>query len=262
MLILLNSIDSSKSLNKGDRDEYNNVKKYISKLCDIEEEVTLEKVFLEMLQTQEYTTLKAIAELDCSLVNCSLLEEIFIKYYLDPSRTFQGLRALEVVGSNFDFGAQVFDKVMKSAGEMDLEKAYQWSLKNGHNDSLIHGIHELGSLYATGDTPESKVPEVLDSNMDIFTKASFLSGLIKDWTKKDSESSLKYFATLPKSESLDWVLFNNMESISEVDPVAALQWADYIQDEDFRTHKIREINIFWEKSDPETYLKWVEQNAE
>jgi len=217
---------------------------------------------MNALREDEGLAHQVIATMDCAEVDCTTIVEPFLEFYVQEGRLIDGLDSFHVLKDNMDITLQAFKPLLVLAAEEDLDKAFEWCLANSDTGVLVEGFEEVGMLCVKSGNHKEYIQSVLDSEVDDFSQASFLSGVLGSWIEEDSFGALEYFADFPQSGALDMCLITSIDSITKVDPVAACQWAEYITDRDLLRVTLRSVLTQWEETDAEMYETWQWQNPE
>ena len=121
-------------------------------------------------------------------------------------------------------------------------------------------IRRLFSDWA-GSDPAAAMQEA--AKLDASLRGFVLPNLVADWTRKDPDAVARWLAAFPAGDSLRETLrLQHAESLAEIAPAAAVQYAQGLPDSAGRTRVLASAATEWLARDPEAAIAFVGQQAQ
>ena len=154
--------------------------------------------------------------------------------------------------------AGAMSRVVGELASEDLDSALEWVSQYADNENAGRAFGRVAEEWARDDPLEA-----LEWAADLPENAqvSAYAQIIDEWTKQDAFEASKYLAEMPASIAKDSAIAEFSRELVDDDPLAALQWAGTIGDDENRVRAVSEIAQEWYQFDQTAAGAWLETSG-
>jgi len=212
---------------------------------------------LELLSNNEDKGLELLANLETELDYETIGEAIY-DHFIQEGRYLDGLAAFETLNKNLTLTTPLLHSFVSEYYRNEPKEALEWVTKNTHLNGIEAAAYSLGEHSSKIEKPEAEVLSMLDPQLPLDVRTSYLNGAMDSWVENDLNGAFKFFSTaeLP-GFYYDETIYRMTGKAAEVDPSGAMEWAETIINEQFRHSALSEVSARWESAAPEEFEKWL-----
>lgn len=219
----------------------------------------LTSFILKLLNEDEQKGLEFLADLKTN-IDYETIGAAVYDHYIQEGRYLDGLAAFETLNKNLTLTTPLLHSFVSEYYRNEPQKALSWVAEHTHINGIEMAAYTLGEHSSKADEAGSEITSMLNSDLNIELRASYLDGAMTSLMEKDLDAAFTFFADaeLP-GFYYDETVYKMTGKAAETDPTYAMAWADSIIDEQLRHSAISEIAESWTSASPEEFEEWIAQ---
>lgn len=149
--------------------------------------------------------------------------------------------------------------IVSGLASKNIDEAIDFSFTIADTDQRARAFKNIASTWARKD-PQAAGEWAMGLNPS--ERSSVVSGVVQSWARVNVEAAAAWLASKPASPDLDAATAQLSRELVGVDPVAAMEWAQTITDENQRKSALYRNAERWKRNDPQTARSWIQNSRE